>query len=55
MVDHGDSGSPILNAGNEVVGIASSGHKDKIGATNIVRAKYLRKLLEFYQRKNKAK
>jgi S1-C subfamily serine protease len=47
----GDSGSAVLDKNGCVVGVASSIHSHALGATCIVQAKYLKKLLEFYSKK----
>ncbi|MBW3014703.1 trypsin-like peptidase domain-containing protein [Candidatus Woesearchaeota archaeon] len=47
----GDSGSPIVDFGGDVVGVTSGVYNNKKGSTAIIKTKYLRRLLEQYEKK----
>lgn len=47
----GDSGSAVLNQKGELIGVAVGVYSACDGAASIVRAKYLKKLLDFYMKK----
>lgn len=47
----GDSGSPAVDWGGDIVGIVTGVYNNKKGSTSIIKTKYLKKLMEQYQKK----